>query len=86
MALDWRKVTDELVHPTVVDILLMCERSVHSPKQMAEAMGAPLPQVSYHVRRLADAGLLELVDTIPRRGALEHFYRAGGCVRRRRAA
>jgi predicted transcriptional regulator len=30
--------------------------------------------VSYHVRQLEKAGLIELVATKPRRGALEHYY------------
>src|SRR4051794_1983975 len=54
MALDWQAIVRELVHPTVVEILLMCERQTLSPKQMAERLDAPLGQVSYHVRRLAD--------------------------------
>ncbi len=48
-----------------------------SPKQMAETFGdVSLQLVSYHVRILRDAGLLTLSGTEPRRGALEHFYRA----------
>jgi DNA-binding transcriptional ArsR family regulator len=46
-----------------------------SPSQLAVALGEPIGTVSYHVRELAEAGLLELVRTEPRRGALEHFYR-----------
>jgi hypothetical protein len=37
-------------------------------------VGASLSNVSYHVRQLAKAGLIELVATRPRRGALEHYY------------
>jgi DNA-binding transcriptional ArsR family regulator len=62
-------------------VLTMCEQETCSPKQIADALDAPLGQVSYHVRKLADAGLLELVAAEPRRGALEHFYRAGNGVR-----
>jgi hypothetical protein len=32
--------------------------------------------VSYHVRQLADLGLIKLVKRTPRRGAIEHHYRA----------
>lgn len=34
--------------------------------------------VSYHVRVLAEAGLVELAGMEPKRGALQHFYRATG--------
>jgi DNA-binding transcriptional ArsR family regulator len=81
MALDWEAIARELVHPTIVEVLTMCEQETCSPKQIADALDAPLGQVSYHVRKLADAGLLELVAAEPRRGALEHFYRAGNGVR-----
>jgi hypothetical protein len=32
--------------------------------------------VSHHVKELHDDGVIELVKTEPRRGAVEHFYRA----------
>jgi len=38
-----------------------------------------LSLVSYHFRALETAGCIEIVDTIPRRGATEHVY--GGCSR-----
>src|ERR1044072_268360 len=37
---------------------------------------APLGVVSYHVRMLRDYDCVELVRTEPRRGALQHFYKA----------
>src|SRR4051812_26056303 len=52
------------------------EGGVASPNQLAEALGEPLGNVSYHVRILRGLGFVELVRTEPRRGALEHFYRA----------
>jgi hypothetical protein len=33
-----------------------------------------LNNLAYHVRVLAQAGVLHSVATVPRRGALEHFY------------
>jgi hypothetical protein len=32
--------------------------------------------VSYPARTLLDLGMIELVDTKPHRGAVEHYYRA----------
>ena len=43
---------------------------------MAREMGIPVGRVSHHVRTLARIGAIELVHTRPRRGAVEHFYRA----------
>jgi hypothetical protein len=33
-----------------------------------------LSNLAYHVRRLAEARVIHQVDSIPRRGAAEHFY------------
>jgi DNA-binding transcriptional ArsR family regulator len=38
----------------------------------AEGSGEPLPTVAYHVRVLIDAGVIEVAETVPRRGAREH--------------
>lgn len=43
---------------------------------MAREMDVPVGRVSHHVRTLAAIGAIELVRTRPRRGAVEHFYRA----------
>lgn len=64
------------------------EKQIWSPTGLAEEIDEPLGNVSYHVKdlagivpprfdkpsRFADKPLLVLVDTRPRRGALEHFY------------
>ena len=47
-----------------------------APNQLARELDLPLGRVSYHIRLLSDLGAIELVRTEPRRGALEHFYRA----------
>lgn len=36
----------------------------------------PVGDVSYHVRTLKDAEIIELIDERPVRGSTEHFYRA----------
>ena len=56
-------------------LILLHKRGEASPRELAEACGERLGNVSYHVRVLRDAGCAELVRTEPRRGALEHFYR-----------
>jgi DNA-binding transcriptional ArsR family regulator len=69
-----------LAHPLRIHILRVLETRVASPSEIAEEIGAPLGNVSYHVRFLARVGLIELTSTKPRRGAVEHYYRAVGRV------
>src|SRR4051812_19120755 len=47
-----------------------------SPKEIAQQLGTPIPTVSYHVNVLRDLGMLELVSSTQRRGAIEHHYQA----------
>jgi DNA-binding transcriptional ArsR family regulator len=65
-----------LAHPLRVQILTVLEERTASPSDLAEELGAPLGNVSYHVRTLTDLGLLKLVRRRTRRGAVEHYYRA----------
>ena len=66
-----------LSHPLRPRILeQLTERGSASPSELADALGQPLGNVSYHVRILRELECVELVRTEPRRGALEHFYRA----------
>ena len=65
-----------LAHPLRVQLLAGLNEGVASPNELAKRLGEPLTNVSYHVRMLHDLGCIELVDTEPRRGALEHYYRA----------
>ena len=46
-----------------------------SPKELAEEFDLDVKRVAYHVRELTELGYLELVDTEPRRGSIEHVYR-----------
>src|SRR5687767_15809916 len=65
-----------LAHPLRQKILVGLSERVASPSEIAEEIGEPLGNVSYHVRMLVDLGCIELVSTTPRRGALEHHYKA----------
>jgi DNA-binding transcriptional ArsR family regulator len=65
-----------LAHPLRVQLLAALNEGVASPNELAKKLGEPLTNVSYHVRMLHDLGCIELVETEPRRGALEHYYRA----------
>ena len=63
-------------HPLRHRLLGMLDGRTASPNMLARELDLPLGRVSYHIRLLADLGAIELVRTEPRRGALEHFYRA----------
>jgi DNA-binding transcriptional ArsR family regulator len=63
-------------HPVRARALMILAARVASPREIAEELGEPLGKVSYHVRELRDAGLIELVETNGSRGGVQHFYRA----------
>jgi DNA-binding transcriptional ArsR family regulator len=65
-----------LSHPLRMRALTLLNQRVASPSELAEELGEPLGNVSYHVRMLLELDLIELVRTTPRRGAVEHHYRA----------
>src|SRR3954468_22165856 len=70
------RIAKALAHPLRARILQRLGERVASPAELAAELGAPLGVVSYHVRMLRDYDCVELVRTEPRRGALQHFYRA----------
>ena len=45
-----------------------------SPKELSRELTRPLPNVSYHVRILAERGALKLVALRPGKGSTQHFY------------
>ncbi len=45
-----------------------------SPRELAATLRAPLSNVAYHVRVLADCAAVVLVRTQPVRGSMQHFY------------
>lgn len=70
------KVAKAYAHPLRVNILGLLDNRVASPREIADELGAPLSNTSYHVRQLAALGLVELVGRTARRGAIEHHYTA----------
>lgn len=75
MGIDQRLVK-ALAHPLRVEILMILNEQMASPSELSKELEEGLSQVSYHVKVLKDFGCIELVDTEPRRGAVEHYYRA----------
>ena len=83
--LDYQRIAEAFVHPLKLRILrAYCRATATAGRGHAGARvvartasglpGEPLGNVSYHVRQLEKAGLIELVATRQRRGALEHYY------------
>lgn len=65
-----------LAHPLRTHLLSALEGRTASPSELAVELDAPLGVLSYHVRRLNALGLVKLVKSVPRRGAVEHYYTA----------
>jgi len=74
-----------LKHPLRVRILEVLNEGPRSPSQFVEEGLIPkehfssyqqaLSLASYHFRELEKEGCLEVIESIPRRGAIEHVYR-----------
>src|SRR5918995_1114213 len=74
-----------LKHPLRVRILEVLNEGPRSPSQFVEEGLVPRDQfanynqalslASYHFRALEREGCLEIIESIPRRGAIEHVYR-----------
>ena len=64
-----------LAHPIRARIVAVLGDGELSPVELAKELDNSLGVVSYHVRMLADAGVLELARTTSRRGAIQHHYR-----------
>jgi predicted transcriptional regulator len=67
-----------LTHPLRVQVLGILQERRSSPVELAKELNESLTLVSYHVRVLADLGLIKLVGKTPRRGAVQHHYEALG--------
>lgn len=73
--LDAAEVTKALSHPLRLEYLrALGDRRVLSPSEYSRESGDPLGNVSYHVKALFEAGVLEVAELVPRRGAMEHRY------------
>lgn len=65
-----------VAHPTRARAFVILVDRVASPVEIAQEIGKDVGHVGYHVRKLQQLNLIELVDERPVRGAVEHFYRA----------
>jgi DNA-binding transcriptional ArsR family regulator len=71
-----QRLVKALAHPLRVQILAILNERMASPNELSKELDEGLSQVSYHVKVLKDFECIEMVKTEPRRGAVEHYYRA----------
>ena len=71
-----QRLVKALAHPLRVEILGILNDRMASPNELSKELEEGLSQVSYHVKVLKDYDMVEMVKTEPRRGAVEHYYRA----------
>jgi DNA-binding transcriptional ArsR family regulator len=65
-----------VAHPMRHRILAMLGERASTPARLAATLRAKVNVVAYHVRRLHDLGLVDLVEVRRGRGGLEHVYSA----------
>jgi hypothetical protein len=70
-----QRLAKALSSPLRARALALIAEGVASPKAIADELGIDVRGIAYHVRVLRRLGCIELVETQPRRGAIEHIYR-----------
>lgn len=69
-----REVIRALSHPLRVRILEAVQGRAASTSELAEQLGRSVGVVSYHANTLLACGCLEIVETRPREGSVEHRF------------
>lgn len=65
-----------LGHPFREHVLAESNAGIVSATQIGEGVGADVPLFYKHIERLEELDCIERVDSQPRRGGMEHFFRA----------
>src|SRR3954451_5259200 len=65
-----------VAHPLRARMLSILQDREASPKELAGEVRTPPATVAYHIQVLRKLKLIKLVKKTPRRGAVEHHYRA----------
>jgi DNA-binding transcriptional ArsR family regulator len=68
--------TGVVAHPIRARALTILADREASPVEIGRELGIGASHVAYHVRILLAEGLIELTEETPRRGSIEHRYRA----------
>ena len=71
-----------LQHPLRRELLKLYVEAgeMRSPKELTLPTSGHISNVGYHVRVLAEKGAIELITVEPRRGSIEHFYKATSLI------
>lgn len=78
---------EALQHPLRREVLrYLQQHGTGSASEIARDLGVRVGNLSYHVRRLAQLGLIEEVRAVRRRGALMHVFRTTSAYREAIAA
>jgi len=72
------KATGHPLRRRILRILRAADEPLAPSDLQEEIPKEGLPNLGYHVRVLHEAGLVDLVKTEPRRGAVKHFYAPSG--------
>lgn len=65
-----------VAHPVRTMCIAILGERVASPAEIARELRIDVNSIGYHVSLLHEWDLVELVDELPVRGAMEHFFRA----------
>jgi len=71
-----RRLIKALGHPIREHILAVCNERIASATEIGKEIGLEVERFHHHVEVLEECGCIEKVESKPRRGANEHFYRA----------
>jgi hypothetical protein len=71
-----QRISHSVNHPVRLDAMSILVERVASPKELQKMLRVPLGTASFHVKELFADDAIELVKTVQRRGAVEHYYRA----------
>jgi DNA-binding transcriptional ArsR family regulator len=68
--------TGVVSHPVRCRALTILADREASPVEIGRELGMDPSHIAYHVKVLLEEGLIELTEEIPRRGSIEHRFRA----------
>ena len=76
---DAAQIAKAMSHTVRIEVVrALRDQGVLSPTGFAGESGETLGNVSYHFKALLAAEVVAVVETVPRRGAMEHFYSLSG--------